>query len=117
MPQYLALIYRNEANTPPQNSPEMQKVYQAWGAYDQEIRKAGVLKDGRGLMPASTATTVRVQNGKVITTDGPFAETKEQLGGYNLFECKDLDEAVLWASKIPDASSGGSVEIRQIWQM
>ncbi len=114
MPQYAALLYRDEAATPAQNSPEMQQVYQAWGACRKEVGNTGVLKVGHGLLPSAAATTVRVRDGKTLTTDGPFAETKEQLGGVFIFECSDLDEAIQWASKIPDAQSG-SVELRPLW--
>jgi hypothetical protein len=71
------------------------------------------MKSGEALHPSSTATTVRVRNGKIATTDGPFAETKEQFGGFYLVECKDLDEAIQWASKIPHASQD-AVEIRPV---
>lgn len=114
MPRYAALLYRDEAAGPAQNSPEMQQLYQAWGAFNAEIQKSGVLTASSGLQPTPTATTVRVRDGKTLTTDGPFAETKEQLGGVFILECKDLDEAIHWASKIPDALHG-SVELRPIW--
>lgn len=116
MPKYAAIIYRDEAAGPEQGTPESQKVYQAWGAFNQAVRDAGVLTMGNGLKPSSTATTVRVRDGKTVTTDGPFAETREQLGGMLIFECADLDEAIHWASKIPDASGGGAVEVRPLWE-
>jgi hypothetical protein len=85
----------------------------AYGAFGQAAQEAGVLLGGEGLQPTSTATTVRVRNDETLTTDGPFAETREQLGGYYLLDCKDLDEAIGWAARIPGAQSG-SVEVRPI---
>jgi hypothetical protein len=116
MPRYAALIYRVEADTPEQGTPESHRLYQAWGAFNQAIRQAGVLKLGNGLQPSSTATSVRVRDGTTVTTDGPFAETREQLGGMLVFECADLDEAIHWASQIPDASTG-CIELRPLWEM
>jgi hypothetical protein len=87
----------------------------AYAAFTTDIGKTGVMKSSEGLQPTSTATTVRVREGKTLTTDGPFAETREQLGGVWLFDCKDLDEAISWAAKIPQAQNG-SVEIRPLWQ-
>jgi hypothetical protein len=116
MPKYIALLYRTEVDQPAADSPAMQQLYGAWGAYREAITKSGVMTGGSGLMPTSTATTVRVRDGKTLTTDGPFAETKEQLAGFQLYTCKDLDEAIYWAAKIPDSTTG-SVEIRPIWEM
>ena len=119
MPRYAALIYRVESNHPGQGglpTEETRPLYAAWGAFDQAVREAGVLKLGNGLKPSSTATTVRVRDGKTLTTDGPFAETREQLGGMLVFECADLDEAIHRASQIPDASNGGAIEVRPLWQ-
>jgi len=115
MPKYAALIYRDEASGPAPNTPEMGKVYQAWGAFNEEIRQAGIVTTMPGLQPTATATTVRVRDGKTLTTDGPFAETKEQLAGVLILDCKDLDEAIQWATKIPDASTG-SIELRPVWE-
>jgi len=115
MPRYMALIYAPEAQMDP-SSPETQKMYAAYGAFTEEVQKAGVMLGGEGLLPTTTATTVRVRGGKTATTDGPFAETKEQLIGYYAFDCKDLDEAVHWAAKIPDATRG-SIEVRPILEM
>jgi len=116
MPRYAALIYTSEASAPAPNSPDMQKLHQAYGAYTEEIMKTGIMKGGDALLPSAMATTVRVRDGKTLTTDGPFAETKEQLGGFYLFDCKDLDEAINWAAKIPGASHG-SIEVRPILEM
>ena len=86
-------------------------------AFGEEMGKRGVLAGGERLRPSYDATTVRVSNGDVVTTDGPFAETKEQIGGFYLVDCKDLDEAIEIASKIPAAKDGyGSVEVRPIWE-
>jgi hypothetical protein len=80
----------------------------------KEANASGVLLDNNGLSPVASATTVRVRNGKMLTTDGPFAETHEQLAGYSLLECKDLDEAIGWAARIPTAKYG-SIEVRPVW--
>jgi hypothetical protein len=106
--QYLLLIYENEKRyTNGYPADEMQE-YRAFGT---EFAKA--IKGGNALQPTSTATTVRVRDGKRLTTDGPFAETKEQLGGFYLVEARDLDEAINIAGKIPGARSG-SIEVRPI---
>ena len=115
MPKYAAIIYRVEAETPEQGSPESHKLYQDWGAFNQAVRDAGVLQMGNGLKPSATATTVKVRDGKTITTDGPFAETREQLGGILFFECANLDDAIHWASRIPDAQNG-CIEVRPLWE-
>jgi hypothetical protein len=108
--RYLILIYENEATTP-QDEAEFGK----WMQYTDDIKKSGVYEAGEALQPTATATTVRIKNGKVMTTDGPFAETKEQLGGYYVVNCKDLDEAIKWAGKIPSAGRG-PVEVRPIME-
>ena len=115
MPRYAVLLYWPEAETPGYGTPEFQKMANAYSTFTTEIGKAGVMKSSEGLQPTSTATTVRVREGRTLTTDGPFAETREQLGGVWLFECKDLDEAISWSAKIPQAQNG-SVEIRPLWQ-
>ena len=116
MPKYAALIYIPQRLIEAPQSDETRKVSDAYMTYTEDVQKAGILRGGEGLMPASMATSVRVQDGKTITMDGPFAETKEQLGGFYLFECKDVDEAITWASKIPDASRG-TIELRPLIQM
>ena len=85
-------------------------------AFGEEMGKRGVLQGGERLRPVTDATTVRVRDGEVLTSDGPFAETKEQMGGFYLVDCKDLDEAIEVASKIPGARVG-SIEVRPIWEM
>jgi hypothetical protein len=104
MPKYAALIYRVEADPPKQNSPESRQLYQLWGAFNQDVATSGVMTSGTGLQPTATATIVRVRNGKTLITDGPFAETREQLGDVLIFECNDLDEAIQWASRVPIAT-------------
>jgi hypothetical protein len=88
-------------------------AYMAWG---EEMGARGVLQGGERLRPTASATTVRVREGEVLTSDGPFAETKEQMAGFYLVDCKDLDEAIEVASKIPGATHG-SIEVRPIWEM
>jgi hypothetical protein len=85
----------------------------AYGAVGEAMQEAGVILGGEGLQPTSTATTVKVRDGETLTTDGPFAETREQLGGYYLLECKDLDDAIGWAARIPGAQHG-SIEVRPV---
>jgi hypothetical protein len=111
--RYLIMIYGDEsgwADATPEQASEMMAAYGALGA---AMKKAGVILGGEGLQPSSTATTVKVRNGETITTDGPFAETREQLGGYYLLDCKDLDEAIGWAARIPGAQTG-SCEVRPV---
>ena len=108
--RYLLLIYEDESKI--DMSPE---AMAKWGAYTTEVTEAGVHEDGRALQPVSTATTVRVRAGETVTTDGPFAETKEQLGGFYLLNCKNLDEAIAYAAKIPSAPSG-SIEVRPVME-
>jgi hypothetical protein len=112
--RYLALIYTEESTEPPAEG-EARQMMEEYGSYTEMIKSRGVFLGGEGLQPSSTATTVRVQNGTVSTTDGPFTETKEQLGGYYLLDCKDLDEAIDLAAKIPGAR-WGSIEVRPIME-
>lgn len=111
--QYLLLIYQNEAEVSKMGEGQWKQVHADYMAYTQSIVQAGHLKAGDALQGSSTATTVRVRNGKTLTTDGPFAETREQLAGYYLVEAKDLDQAVTLAERIPSAK-WGSVEVRPI---
>jgi len=112
--QYMLLIYGSEAN---KLSPaEQGQLMNEYMSFTQDIVKAGKFKAGDPLEPTSTATTVQVRNGKTVTTDGPFAETKEQLGGYYMVEAKDLDEAVSIAARIPTAKFG-SIEVRPVRKM
>ncbi len=111
--QYLLLIYEREADWNAMNEKEKGTIFQEYMAFTQGIRQSGHHRAGDALQPVSTATTVRVRNGKTVTTDGPFAETREQLGGYYLVEAKDLDEAISIAARIPSARYG-SIEVRPI---
>lgn len=107
--QFLALIYSTEG----QDDVDMETLFSQYGIFGEEAGAAGVLGGGNALEAISTATSVRVRNGQMELTDGPFAETKEQLGGYYMLECKDLDEALLWAAKIPSARYG-TIEVRPV---
>jgi hypothetical protein len=113
--QYMILIYGDEKNfAMMQDKPEVMKAtYAAFTKYGGDMRAAGVLRGGAELKSTLTATTVRVRNGKTVTTDGPFAETKEQLGGYYMVDVPNLDEAVKWAAQCP-AAQGGSIEVRPL---
>lgn len=111
MPTYAALIYGEDADW---NAPEQQQNMADYAEFTRNA--ASVISGGKALQPTSTATTVRVEGGKggdLVTTDGPFAETKEVLGGFYLFDCADLDKAIKWAAQIPGAWSG-SVEVRPV---
>jgi hypothetical protein len=112
--QYLLMIYANEAEYAKIDPAALQKVYEEYGAFTQSIIQSGAFKAGDRLQPTTAATTVRVRDGKTLTTDGPFAETREQLGGYYLVEAKDLDAALEIAVRIPGARFG-SIEVRPIW--
>ncbi len=111
--QYLLLIYNREAAMADMTAEQGGRMMDSYRAFTQGIIASGNFKGGDALQPSATATTVRVRDGKVLTTDGPFAETREQLGGYYLIEAADLDEAIAIAARIPDAD-GGSVEVRPI---
>ena len=111
--QYVLLIYLAEEKWAAMPQAEVDKVMAEYGAFTESIVKSGHYKGGDELQPVSTATTVRVRNGKPMITDGPFAETREQLGGFYMVEAKDLDEAIKLAAGIP-ASRTGSIEVRPI---
>ena len=111
--QYLLLIYDNEKMWTTMDEKERNALMGEYFAFSEETKKAGKLVAGDALQPTSSATTVRVRDGKRLTTDGPFAETKEQLGGYYLVEAKDLDEALALAAKIPSVRFG-SIEVRPV---
>ncbi len=111
--KYMAAIYFDERALANVDPDEGQARMAAYEAFMNEATEAGVLVAGDGLEPTTTATTVRVRDGERLLTDGPFAETKEQLGGFYMFECKDLDEAIGWAAKIPGAQTG-SIEVRPV---
>lgn len=112
--QYLLMIYQNEVEYAKNDAATSKKMLEEYGAFTQSIIQSGNFKAGDRLQPISTATTVRVRDGKTLTTDGPFAETREQLGGYYLIDAKDLDAALAIAARIPGARVG-SIEVRPIW--
>ncbi len=111
--QYMLLIYGDQNGWERLSEAERGEMMQAYGSFSQELRDSGSLVAGDALEPTETATTVRVRDDETLTTDGPFAETKEQLGGYYLVEADSLDEAIGWAAKIPGARYG-SVEVRPV---
>ena len=112
--RYALLIYSIEPSADDAPDPgEMQK----WGEYTAGLAKRNAMLGGEALQPTATATTLRLQNGNLVTTDGPFAETKEALGGFYLLEAKDLDEAIDLARGIPNLPRGGAVELRPIMEL
>jgi hypothetical protein len=115
--QYMLLIYNDEKAVEKMSQQERGALFQQYGEFTEGIRKSGAFKAGDPLQPARTAATVRGQNGKTVTTDGPFAETREQLGGYYIVEAKNLDEAISIAGRIPSVRIGGTIEVRPILEM
>ena len=111
--KYILLIYSDESLAANMPQEMMQAFMGDYEAYTRQIMDAGVRLAGEALQPTATATTVRVREGKTMTTHGPFAETKEQLGGFYLIECDNLDQAIAWAAQCPDAQYG-SIEIRPV---
>jgi hypothetical protein len=111
--KYLCTIYGDESQWSNATPEQMAGVMAAYNAFGEEAGAAGVILGGEGLEPTSAATTVRVRDGERVLSDGPFAETTEQLGGFYLLECASLDEAIDWAAKIPGAATG-SVEVRPV---
>jgi hypothetical protein len=111
--QYLLMIYQNEAEIPRASPGDGGKMNEEYRTFTQSIIQSGHFKAGDALQPSSTATTVRVRQGKTLPTDGPFAESREQLVGYYLVEAKTLDEAIAIAARIPGALTG-SIEVRPI---
>jgi len=114
--RYLMLICTDESADTATSPEEAAASTAEYGAWMEEMGKRGVLQGGERLRPTTDATTVRVRDGETLTSDGPFAETKEQIGGYFVVEGKDLDEAIEIAGKIPGARFG-SIEVRPIWEM
>jgi hypothetical protein len=111
--QYLLLIHDDEAQWGDMPEDDRNSIYAEYGQYTQELESRGILVGANQLQPSSTATVVHVSDGKTLTTDGPFAETKEVLGGYYLIDVETLDEALDWAAKIPSARYG-HIEVRPI---
>jgi hypothetical protein len=114
--KYMLLIYGSEAAGAGMSAEQQQQMFAAHGAYSEEMSARGAMLGGAPLVPTSAATSVRVRDGKPITTHGPFAETAEQLGGYYLIECANLDEALSWAAKNPSATMG-TIEVRPVMDM
>jgi len=114
--KYMLLIYRNEAEMLGAGKEEVEQTMGAYMAYTEALKKAGILTGGDRLQPATSATTVRVAGGKSKVLDGPYAETKEQLGGYYLIDVPDLDAALSWAARCPGAGLG-TIEVRPLWVM
>src|SRR5262245_30173539 len=114
--KYILLIYANEASAGKESKKETEQMHDAYGTDSEALVKAGVIAGGDRLRPTSTATTVRVANGKTSVLNGPYAETKEQLGGFYMIDVPDLDAALSWASRCPGASHG-AIEVRAIWDM
>ncbi len=112
--KYVCLWYQDEAIMQNMSKEDMGKLNAEYKAFGEAVQKSGQLILGQGLQSVHTATRVRVRDGKTLTTDGPFAETKEQLGGIYLIEAQDLDEAIQFAAKIPNARNG-SIEVRPVW--
>jgi hypothetical protein len=115
--KYLLLIAGDENRLNHLPEPEASQRHQNWGTYTNDLMAANKLRGGERLRPAATATTLRLNGSGRLLSDGPFAETKEQLGGFYVVEAKDLDEAVELASKMPHLEDGGAVEIRPIWEL
>ncbi len=114
--QYTLLIHSDEGAWAAMTPAQRQQGTAAYTAYTEALVKSGAMVAGERLRPTSTAATVRVIDGKTKVLDGPYAESKEQLGGYYLIEAKDLDEALKWAEKCPGAQQG-TMEVRPIWTM
>ena len=111
--QYIMIIAEDESASLRPGQPGFDEMMADYGAFTQMVQSLGVMKGGSQLGPVSTATTVRIRDGETITTDGPFAETKEQFAGYYILDCKDLDQALELAAKIPGAKHG-SIEVRPL---
>jgi hypothetical protein len=113
--QYLLLLYANEHGWDSLTPAQQQQGMAAYKAYTEALQKSGALKGSNRLQPVSTATTVRNENGKAQVLDGPYADSKEQLGGYYLIEAADLDAAIAWANRCPGAGHG-TIEVRPVWE-
>jgi hypothetical protein len=113
--EYMLLIYSSEAEWFGQTKEQMEQAYGEYMQFSKEVVDAGIMRGGSELKPVSTATTVKVRSGKTQLTDGPFIETKEQLGGYYIIDVPNLDEALKWAAKCPGAKHG-SIEVRPLME-
>jgi hypothetical protein len=114
--QYLLMIYGDESKMQAATSADVTKMSAAYTAYTEALKQAGVIRGGERLKPTSTATTVRITDGKTKVLNGPYAEAKEQLGGYYVIDVPDMDSALSWATRCPGASTG-VIEVRPIWPM
>jgi hypothetical protein len=114
--RYLLMIYGNETAMQAASKADIDQMHAAYTAYTEALKNGGILRGGERLQRTSAATTVRVANGKTQVLDGPYAETKEQLGGYYMIDVPDLDTALSWAARCPGASRG-VMEVRPIWEM
>ncbi|HTW27095.1 MAG TPA: YciI family protein [Acetobacteraceae bacterium] len=114
--QYMLLISGDEARMEAASEADTSRTVAAYAAYSEAMREAGIMRGGNRLRPTAAATTVRVRDGKTEVLNGPYAETREQLGGYFLIEVPDLDAALTWAARCPGAAYG-SIEVRPIWTM
>jgi hypothetical protein len=114
--QYLLMLYSNETAWPKMTKAEQEQGVAAYQAYTEALKNAGVYKGSNRLRPTAAATTVHLADGKPQVLDGPYIDSKEQLGGYYLIEAPDLDAAISWAARCPGASHG-TVEVRPIWAM
>ncbi|WP_395374135.1 YciI family protein [Marinicella sp. W31] len=111
--KYLLMIYDAEGQSPQYGTPEFEQMMAGYKAFSEKVQSKGIMLGGEPLEPVATATSVRMRDGNVQLTDGPFAETKEQLGGFYLLECESLDEALAYAEEIPSAA-WGTVEVRPV---
>jgi hypothetical protein len=114
--EYLLMLHSEEGAWDRMTQEQQQQGYAAYMAYSEALKKAGVLRGSNRLRPSSASTTVRVTNGKPQVVDGPYVESKEQIGGYYLIDVPDLDAAISWASRCPGAGHG-TVEVRPVWVM
>ena len=114
--QYLLMLYSNESAWDKMTPEQQQQGYAAYMSYTEALKQAGAFQGSNRLRPTSTATLVRAANGESQVLDGPYADTKEQLGGYYLIEAADLDAALAWAARCPGAGHG-TVEVRPVWEM
>jgi hypothetical protein len=112
--KYMLLLYGDESKWFDATPEDLQRSMEEYEAFGREVTEAGAWVAGEGLEATNAATTLRLRDGETVLSDGPFAETREQLGGFYVLECADLDEAVRWAAKVPAARAGGSIEIRPV---
>jgi hypothetical protein len=112
--KFLLLLYGDETKWMNMSPEEAQQSVEVWNAFSNALVDAGAMVSGEALAPTTDATTVRIAQQEIVRTDGPFAETREQLGGFYVIECKDIDEAATWAAKVPELADHGSVEVRPV---